>query len=63
MVLPGLDVSLSEDAWVRIDDQHPQGALKRLLDRVTVARGAVLEWPACDRGAAPRAARGDAPSG
>jgi ATP-dependent helicase/nuclease subunit B len=46
VVLPGLDKTLSEDAWVQIDDQHPQGALRRLLDRLSVTREAVCIWSA-----------------
>ena len=42
VVLPGLDLDLAEDAWDQIKDQqgeaHPQGAMKRLLDRA--GRGA-----------------------
>lgn len=44
-VLPGLDIELAEDAWTEIEEQHPQGAMKRLLDRAGVARGAVRPWP------------------
>jgi len=49
VVLPGLDHSLAEKAWAEIADQHPQGALKRLLDKVGIARGQVPVWPASDR--------------
>ena len=33
VVLPGLDVDLAEAAWRQVGEQHPQGAMKRLLDR------------------------------
>ena len=58
VVLPGLDQSLAGDAWDQVDDQHPQGALRRLLDRATIARGQVIEWPASTR--QPGSARGEA---
>ncbi len=44
VVLPGLDQDLADKAWSKVDEQHPQGALKRLLDRSGVARGAVSVW-------------------
>jgi ATP-dependent helicase/nuclease subunit B len=44
VVLPGLDLDLSVDAWDAVDEQHPQGALKRLLDRHGVARDRVSVW-------------------
>jgi ATP-dependent helicase/nuclease subunit B len=46
VVLPGLDESLSEEAWADVGEQHPQGAMKRLLERSGVARAAVQPWPA-----------------
>jgi len=44
IVLPGLDLDLSAKAWAEVDEQHPQGALKRLLDRHGVARDHVAVW-------------------
>ena len=44
-VLPGLDLDLAEDAWEKVDEQHPQGAMKRLLDRGGTNRAAVRLWP------------------
>ncbi|HEY1560031.1 MAG TPA: double-strand break repair protein AddB [Caulobacteraceae bacterium] len=44
VVLPGLDRSLAGAAWEQIDDQHPQGALARLLKRAGVDRGEVRPW-------------------
>src|SRR5205807_587977 len=38
VVLPGLDDSLAEDAWIRVGEQHPQGAMRRLLSRAGVER-------------------------
>lgn len=57
VVLPGLDLSLADDAWEQIEDSHPQSTLKRLLDRHHVPRAAVRTWPASldgDRKAAAR---------
>ncbi|HEY2179257.1 MAG TPA: double-strand break repair protein AddB [Caulobacteraceae bacterium] len=44
VVLPGLDLSLAEGAWRDVDDQHPQGALRRLLKGAGVAREDVIPW-------------------
>ncbi|MBF0665894.1 MAG: double-strand break repair protein AddB [Brevundimonas sp.] len=46
VVLPGLDRDLAGDVWSRLGDneQHPQNALWRLLDRHGVAREAVRPW-------------------
>ena len=46
VVLPGLDESLAETAWVEVDEQHPQGAMRRLLQRAGVVRDDVMDWPA-----------------
>lgn len=48
VILPGLDESLADKAWAQVGEQHPQGAMKRLLTRAGVARGEVLLWPASD---------------
>ncbi len=44
VVLPGLDHDLAEAAWVEVDEPHPQGALKRLLERAEIERAAVRPW-------------------
>jgi len=44
VVLPGLDEGLAEDAWARVGEQHPQGAMKRLLERAGVDRAQVRAW-------------------
>jgi ATP-dependent helicase/nuclease subunit B len=49
VVLPGLDQNLADKAWAKVDVQHPQGALRRLLDRAGVAKGDVAVWPASNR--------------
>ena len=45
VVLPGLDQSLADTAWAEVDEQHPQGALRRLLDRHGLDREQVRPWP------------------
>jgi ATP-dependent helicase/nuclease subunit B len=51
VVLPGLDRTLDEDSWQRLDPGHPQYGLKRLLEQMEVPRADVLDWgaPAPDR--------------
>ncbi len=44
VVLPGLDADLGEDAWHAIEEQHPQSALKRLLERARTDRAEVRPW-------------------
>jgi ATP-dependent helicase/nuclease subunit B len=46
VVLPALDQDLADKAWGAVDPQHPQGALKRLLDEAKTLRGDVHVWPA-----------------
>ena len=46
VVLPGLDDALSDEAWAEVGEQHPQGAMKRLLDADGFARRDVETWPA-----------------
>jgi ATP-dependent helicase/nuclease subunit B len=44
VVLPGLDQDLADAAWEQVGEQHPQGAMKRLLERNHVARRDVQAW-------------------
>ena len=48
VVLPGLDDGLADDAWDKIagvqGEQHPQGAMKRLLDGAGATRADVRPW-------------------
>ncbi|MBS0410496.1 MAG: double-strand break repair protein AddB [Proteobacteria bacterium] len=44
VVLPGLDKSLAAAAWDQVEDQHPQGSMKRLLARSGIDRGDVRDW-------------------
>ncbi len=46
VVLPGLDDDLSSEAWDVVDEQHPQGAMKRLLAAASFDRAGVETWPA-----------------
>lgn len=46
VVLPGLDEGLSDEAWGEVGEQHPQGAMKRLLDTARFERKDVETWPA-----------------
>jgi ATP-dependent helicase/nuclease subunit B len=45
VVLPGLDQDLTDKAWSKVGVQHPQGALKRLLETAQRTRGDVAIWP------------------
>lgn len=45
VVLPGLDLDLADEAWMRVGEQHPQGTMKRLLIRAEVSRDDVRPWP------------------
>ena len=44
VVLPGLDVTMDEDSWERLGDDHPQYTLKALLAHIGVARADVGTW-------------------
>jgi ATP-dependent helicase/nuclease subunit B len=44
VVLPGLDQELADKAWAEVDEQHPQGAMKRLLEQNLVRRDQVRAW-------------------
>jgi ATP-dependent helicase/nuclease subunit B len=44
VVLPGLDQDLADSAWDQVEEQHPQGAMKRLLARARMTRGDVRPW-------------------
>lgn len=49
VVLPGLDANLADQAWAKVDAQHPQGALKVLLEEAAVAKTEVATWPVSAR--------------
>ncbi len=46
VVLPGLDMAMSDAAWEAIDTPHPQGALRTLLASLGAVRGDVASWTA-----------------
>ncbi len=46
VVLPGLDQDLADKAWSKVDVQHPQGALRRMLEQACTPRDQVRVWPA-----------------
>jgi ATP-dependent helicase/nuclease subunit B len=48
VVLPGLDDALADSAWAQVGEQHPQGAMKRLLTRAGLTRDDVRTWPASE---------------
>lgn len=46
VVLPGLDRAMDEVSWAALEPSHPQHGLRRLLARLGVDRGAVIDWHA-----------------
>jgi ATP-dependent helicase/nuclease subunit B len=44
VVLPGLDRTLDDDSWQRLDPGHPQYGMRQLLGRIGVNRRNVLDW-------------------
>ncbi len=55
VVLPGLDQDLDKTAWEELDAQHPQRALKGVLEHLKIDRADVRLWPTIDE--APQARR------
>lgn len=49
LVLPGLDQQLDEESWQAVGEEHPQYNLKRLIERIGIARDAIQEWSAEDK--------------
>lgn len=51
VILPGLDQNMDDESWVSVSPQHPQYALKQLIEELGVARGdiAVLGQPSARR--------------
>lgn len=45
VILPGLDPYLDDEDWRALDSNHPQFALKNLIERIGVTRGQVQDWP------------------
>ena len=46
VILPGLDFSLSDAAWDKLEATHPQAGLQRLLLGLGASRADVQEWQA-----------------
>jgi len=44
VILPGLDRALEEEAWIELDDTHPQFELKELLDYLYIRRDEVIDY-------------------
>lgn len=57
VVLPGLDLSLDDDAWAQIEESHPQFTMKSLLGRHHLGREAVKTWPKSLEGERQKSAR------
>ena len=45
VVLPGLDRELADSAWDEVGEDHPQGAMHRLLVDAGLSRRQVRDWP------------------
>jgi ATP-dependent helicase/nuclease subunit B len=45
VLLPGLDSRLDETSWETLAKNHPQYALKQVLERMDVNRAEVQDWP------------------
>ena len=44
VVLPGLDREMEDSIWKELNWEHPQYAMKRLLDRLKISREQVKTW-------------------
>lgn len=45
VILPGLDMSLSDEDWREVAASHPQYAMRHLLEHIGIARHEVMPWP------------------
>jgi ATP-dependent helicase/nuclease subunit B len=45
IILPSLDLDLDEDSWISLQPNHPQFALKQLLEKLSVSRADVEVLP------------------
>ncbi len=48
IILPGLDINLRQTAWDQIEPDHPQGALKNLLDVLDLSHREIPNWLVSD---------------
>ena len=46
VILPGLDLQMSDDNWDALEEGHPQAGMRRLLAGLGATRGDVQDWPA-----------------
>ena len=44
VVLPGLDLEVEDSVWKKLNWEHPQYAMKILLNRLKISRGKVKTW-------------------
>jgi ATP-dependent helicase/nuclease subunit B len=51
VLLPGLDVAMSDSAWEAIGPSHPQAEYRALLRHLELSRGRVLPWQPAAPGA------------
>ena len=47
IILPGLDLTLDNEAWDEIKEGHPQYTLKNLILSLNIPRVRVQNWPEC----------------
>ena len=45
VILPGLDLEMSDANWDALEEGHPQAGLRRLLAGLGATRGDVQDWP------------------
>ncbi|WP_417497348.1 double-strand break repair protein AddB [Maricaulis sp.] len=57
VVLPGFDWDADDAAWDKIDDAHPQWAMRDFVDTLGVERREVQQWPGSAEKAPARARR------
>ncbi len=50
VLLPGLDRQLDEESWLALREDHPQFAMRGLLQRLRLRRDEVATWPTADGG-------------
>ena len=55
IILPGLDKNLRDSVWATVEDQHPQNALKALIETIGVSRDDVQDWSYVSGGQSVRA--------
>ena len=51
VVLPGLDLALSDAGWAELGPSHSQFGLKHLIDKIAIKRSEVRAWPGSEASA------------